>query len=148
MTDKPQRMKRIRFIVPGPPVGLEHEENRKGGGRRTATKSRKYMEHAGWHAMKAACDNQIKQGGYTGDTYLDLEIFYAREWPRPDPLNVADALQDGFTPVLWPNDRNVLARVQSTWWPGKDDKPPPPALVVGGRYTGGVCCTVIPKGMK
>ena len=77
-----------------------------------------------------------------GDTYMDLEIFYIREHPRPDPLNVADALQDGFTPVLWLHDRDVWSRIQYTWWPGKDSSVPPPALRSGGVYIGGVCVTI------
>jgi Holliday junction resolvase RusA-like endonuclease len=121
-------------------VGLEHEGARKGGGRRTEDKSRAYKRHAAWYARKAIADNR-GQGDwpYGGDVYMDVEIYYGRKHPRPDPENVIAILQDAFTRVLWWDDRNVLGRPNYHWWPTKNADRIPPPLFENGKYKGGVC---------
>lgn len=153
------------FAIPGPPVGLQHEggarENKndptiqfvglpikkKKTKRYTEEKSRKYMNLCATYAMKAIADDRAQgQWPYEGDVSMQFEIYYIRESPRPDPENVAAILQDGFTKILWMNDRNVLPYAKSHWWPGKNRTPPPPAVFDGARahnkYLGGVCVRI------
>lgn len=131
------------FTIPRHPVGQEHEGGRKGGGRRTEPKTRSYMEFAGWHAIQARSQfNGHNDWPYEKDVWLDLNIYYGRKHPRPDPENVAAALQDAFTPILWKNDINVLPRVQYTWWPGKNAHRIPAVVFENGKYTGGVLVCV------
>jgi hypothetical protein len=144
MADKPHA---LRFVIPGPPVGLQHEGARKGGGRRTEDKSRAYMKLCGTYALKAIADHRAQgQWPYGGDVSMEVEIYYGRKHPRPDPINVLDALQDGFTGVLWKDDRNVLGRPMLHWWPGKNIIKPPAMVYIpgprGGRYIGGVCVRI------
>jgi len=129
----------LAFFIPGSPVGQEHEENKKYGGRRTAERTRQYMNSCGWYARKAICDHgQQGKWPYEGDIWMDVELYYLRESPRPDPENVIASLQDGFTRILWMNDRNVLGRPNYHWWPGKNGDMIPPQFVEMGKYVGGV----------
>ena len=140
----------FRIYIPGPPVGLEHEGGRTQAGkhyRYTEPKSRAYMKHCGNLAMSAiAVQNQRGKWPTSDLVFMDLEIYFLSNKGRPDPLNVADSIQDGFSRVLWQNDRNVLARVQKVWWPGLDDNEPPAQLRASGRpdgvFRGGVCVTI------
>lgn len=141
MTSKP---KPLRFVVPGPPVGLQHHRSTpKHGKHYTPAKSKAYMRRCGMYALTAMAAIGVQDDWpYEGDVYLDLYIYHIRKHPRPDPENVAAAIQDGCTGVLWENDNNVLPRIQSHWWPGKNDDGPPGILVENDKYLGGVCCVV------
>lgn len=142
--------KNLVFDIPGPPVGQEHEQDRKrdpfatkGAGRYTADRTRQYLQRCGWYARKAVADHR-QQGSwpYDGDVWMDVEIYYLRKYPRPDPENVIATLQDGFTKILWKNDRNVLGRPNYHWWPGKNADIVPPQFMETGRYVGGVIITI------
>lgn len=119
----PNLYKPFRFDIPGPPVGKQRTRSGYGSTKhRTPQKTRDYENHVGVMAWLASLQRDgLDDSWLSGKVYMDLRIYH-KNGRKPDSDNVVKAVADGLTGIIWPNDRNVLPRVQFEIYPDNNPR--------------------------